>query len=137
MYEVNVKGLFLLFCSGFIFLSGSIFTAVATPIHDAEDGGIALDGTRSACDNGRLYGVPASDCFVRFPSQSEVGASHFKSFVSAFENAKNTRHANNQHRDDDAKTNREVHNPAPATLFLLGTGLIGLAAFRRKRPVRS
>ena len=109
--------------------------AAATPIHDIEGGSPAFDGTGCLRGSGNFYGETASGGDVCLPGQSGVHKRYPKGAVSAFEIEGNDLEPQYPIRADLLEAGREVTNPAPATLFLLGTGLIGLAAFRRKRLV--
>ena len=125
MREVTMKRLCLYFCCSFLVFWGSISFADATPMHDDKGGGVTWDDTGVVHDNGQFSGGSG-------PARYNAG-----SIVPAFEDEKEAQETKNRNQNEYTEKGREVSNPAPATLFLLGTGLIGLAAFRRKRPIRT
>jgi hypothetical protein len=134
MYEVIMKRRCLSFCCGLFVFWGSLSIAFATPIHDhmgGGDGGAGCDN-----DNRHFVGEAASDRFAGFPGQSGIGKYNNGSADSAFKNDKNSRKSKSPNPNGNTEEDQGFSNPVPSTLFLLGTGLIGLAAFRRKRVAR-
>ena len=129
-----MKQLCLYICCSFILFLSSISIAAATPIHDNKCGGaFTFDGTGFEYGDGHFFGKPEFDCF---PGESEIWKYDFGNAVFAFEINKNFREFEPQNQRGNVEEDWKVSNSVPGTLLLLGTGLIGLAAFRRKRVGR-
>jgi hypothetical protein len=139
MYEVTMKCRCLFFCCIFIIFWGSLSIVFATPILDRKDGGDSFTSGEAGFENGNRHfsRESAKDCFAGFPGQSGIGKYNNGSADSAFKDDKNARKSKSPNPHGNMEEDQGLSNPVPSTLFLLGAGLIGLAAFRRKRVVRS
>ena len=124
MYEGTMKQLWLFFCYIALFFAGCTSVAVALPIHDGVGEG------------GHFFQWPATGRFACLPGQLGPGEYNVGDAVCAFNIEKNAWNSKSQYQHDFIDDGHEVSNPVPTPLILLGTGLIGLAVFRRKKLVR-
>lgn len=136
IHEVTMKRFYLFFCYSFIVFWGSLAIAFATPIHDNSSGGGAFTCGATGLDNGHrhFFGESPSGRFTGFPGPPGIGKYNLGSAVYALKFDKKAQKSKFQNQHGNMEDDQGFSNPVPSTLFLLGTGMIGLVAFRRKKP---